>query len=266
VYKYLTVMLSCAGAALITTPTRAQTDTGFSINAEGYYYEFDEPGIDRQSGPYGRVGASYTGKYLDTFWTADLRLGGGTTNFSSNGSGTISGIPEYSSELRLLATRDFAISPTIIVQPFMGLGYRVLFDNAAGDTTSGGLAAVDRVTQYLYWPVGLGFSFPYGSVTFKPSFEYDFLIDGDVISYTAGVGGITNNLNNNLSSGSGYRIHLDTEVQTTNGKLTFGPFLRYWSLRVSDLSPIDAAGQTVAFGFEPISHTWEAGFGASLTF
>jgi hypothetical protein len=266
VNKYLTMLLSCAVAATISTAARAQTDLGFAIDGEGYYYEFDEPGFDRQSGPYGRIGGSYTTTFLDTFWTADLQLGIGVTDFVSNGAGQISGIPEYSSELRLIATRDIPLNDTVILQPFLGLGYRVLLDNANGMTSSTGTPAIDRVTQYLYWPIGVGLSFPYASVTFKPSFEYDFLIDGDVTSYTAGVAGIQNNLNNNLGEGSGYRVRLDTEVQTASGKLTFGPFLRYWSLRVSDLSPIEAGGQVVAFGFEPINHSWEAGFGAALNF
>jgi outer membrane protein OmpA-like peptidoglycan-associated protein len=55
-------------------------------------------------------------------------------------------------------------------------------------------------------------------------------------------------------------------VQTEAGKLSFGPFLRYWSVRVSDLAAINADGQFVGFAFEPISHTWEAGFGATLNF
>jgi hypothetical protein len=266
VNKNIVLMLACTAAATVSTAAQAQTATGFAINAEGYYYEFDEPGFDRQSGPYGTVGGSYTGYYFDTFWTADLRFGAGVTDFTSSASGTINNIWDYSSELRLIATRDIELSSDIILQPSLGLGYRVLYDNAGGAISSNGSIAINRLTQYLYWPVGIGFSFPAGSVTFKPSFEYDFLIDGNVTAYTAGLGGIDNNLSNDLNSGSGFRVKLDTEVQTTNGKLTFGPFLHYWSVRVSDLAPINAGGQTVADAFEPISHTWEAGFGASLKF
>jgi outer membrane protein OmpA-like peptidoglycan-associated protein len=265
VKKFLFAVLGCVSAAALPTVARAQTDTGLSVDAEGYYFEFSEPGFDRSSGPYGRIGASYTGDYLDTFWTADLQLGGGVLDFRSGTEGNINSYGNYSGELRLLATRDINFVPDWTLSLFTGLGYRVLYDNAAG-TTSFGNPSINRLTQYLYWPVGFGLSFPAGSFNFKPSFEYDFLIDGNIDAETGGVAGIDNNLRNDLNSGSGYRFALDTEVQTETGKLSFGPFLRYWSVRVSDLAAINSGGQLVGFAFEPISHTWEAGFGAKLNF
>ena len=45
--KYLVLLLGCASALSLSNAARAQTDTGLSIDAEGYYYEFDEPGIDQ---------------------------------------------------------------------------------------------------------------------------------------------------------------------------------------------------------------------------
>jgi outer membrane protein OmpA-like peptidoglycan-associated protein len=267
VKKYLVLLFGCASALSLSSAARAQTDTGLTIGAEGYYYEYDEPGFDRSSGPYGRVGAAYTGQLWDTFWTADLMLGGGVLDYRSGTAGNIDSYGNYSGELRLLATRDIQFKPDgFYLSLFTGLGYRVSYDDTAG-TTSLGNASVDRLTQYLYWPLGFGLSFPITeSVTFKPSFEYDFLIDGNVDVETGGVAGISNNLRNDLNSGSGYRIALDTEVDTATGRLSFGPFLRYWSVRVSDLAAINAGGETVGFAFEPISHTWEAGFGAKLNF
>jgi outer membrane protein OmpA-like peptidoglycan-associated protein len=250
----------------MSTTARAQTDTGLSIDAEGYYYEFEQPGFDRSDGPYGRIGGSYTGDYLDTFWTADLQIGGGVLKYTSGSTGNLSNYGNYSGEFRLIATRDIQFVPDWTLSPFMGLGYSVGYDDAGGNTTSTGNQTISRLTQYLYWPIGFGLSFPAGSVTFKPSFEYDFLINGNVTSETSGVGGISSNLSNNLASGSGYRINLNTEVQTETGKLSFGPFVRYWSVRVSDLAPIDADGRAVAFAFAPISHSWAAGFGAKLNF
>jgi outer membrane protein OmpA-like peptidoglycan-associated protein len=265
VKKFLFAVLGCVGAAALPMGARAQTDTGLSVGAEGYYYEFNEPGLDRSSGPYGRLGLSYTGDFLDTFWTADLHIGGGVLDFRSATEGNINSFANYSSELRLLATRDINFVPDWTLSLFTGLGYRVNFDNSAGTTTTGN-PSINRLTQYLYWPVGFGLSFPAGDFNFKPSFEYDFLIDGNIDAETGGVAGIDNNLRNDLNSGSGYRIALNTEVQTEAGKLSFGPFLRYWSVRVSDLAAINSGGQFVGFAFEPISHTWEAGFGATLTF
>jgi len=266
VNKYLVLMLSCAGAALMSTTAHAQTDTGFSVDAEGYYYAFTQPGFDQSKGPYGRIGGSYTGNYLDTFWTADVQLGGGVLNYTSGASGNLDSYVNYSSEVRLIATRDIQFVPDWTLSPFLGLGYRVGYDDSGGNTTTTGNPTVSRLTQYLYWPIGFGLSFPTGSMTFKPSFEYDFLIDGNVRAETSGVAGIGDNLSNNLAHGSGYRINFDTEVQTETGKLSFGPFVRYWSVRVSDLATIDSDGRAVAFAFEPISHSWEAGFGAKLNF
>src|SRR6202012_4286813 len=95
----------------LSNAARAQTDTGLSIDAEGYYYEFDEPGYDRSSGPYGRVGASYTGEIWETFWTADAQIGGGVLNYRSGAAGNIDNYGNYSGELRLLGTRDFQFKP-----------------------------------------------------------------------------------------------------------------------------------------------------------
>lgn len=262
----LAATLTFAIAAAIPAAYAQTDENGFSVSAEGSYFEFDQPGTSRENGPMARFGGSYTTEYFDTHFTADLRLGVGVNDFTSGTEGNIDSIVNESSELRLLALQDVPISPTITLEPFLGLGYRVFFDSAGGSTSSNGGIAVDRLTQSLYLPFGVIVSVPFNDIIFKPSVEYDFLIDGNVNSFTRGVAGIQDDFNNNLSEGNEVRVRLDTEVETTNGKLLFGPFIRYTSTRASDLAPLDVNGQTIAFVFQPISHTIEGGFEVELHF
>ena len=264
--KYFIALLSGGATSLLPLAAMGQTVPGFAIDGEAYYYEYDAPSISTFTGGNGRIGASYTHEFFDTFFTADVQLGAGVESYSANGSGTADGIPDYNAEVRLLATRDILLGKSAYLSPYLGLAYRVLYDNPGSKTTSFGLPMFDRELEYFYWPIGVKLSMPFGTVTFKPSAEYDFLIDGNVTNFTSGIQGIQNNVSNNLSSGSGFRANFDTEVQTEAGPLTFGPFVRYWSVRASDLAPINLQGQTVAFAFSPINHTWEAGFGVKLNF
>ena len=264
--KYFIALLGSGAFSILPLAAMGQTVPGFAIDGEAYYYEYEAPGISTFNGGNGRIGGSYTHEFFETFFTADVQLGAGVESYSANGSGTADGIPDYNAEVRLIATRDILLGKSAYLSPYLGLGYRVQYDNPGNKNTSFGLPMFDRELEYFYWPIGIKLSLPYGTVTFKPSAEYDFLIDGNATNYTKGIQGIQNNVSNNLSSGSGFRVNIDTEVQTEAGPLTFGPFVRYWSVRASDLAPINLAGQTVAFAFEPINHTWEAGFGVKLNF
>src|SRR5229473_765251 len=120
----------------------------------------------------------------------------------------------------------------------------------------------DRLSQYFYIPVGLGFSFVAGNWILRPTAEYDYLVRGKQVSYLS-QDGANGDLTNKQTHGYGLRGTLLAETGTPWGRIAFGPFVRYWNIGESKPAFVTFAGVPVE-GFEPHNKTLEAG--ATLRF
>jgi hypothetical protein len=235
----------------------AQTLPGWEFGIEGYHYTYREPNFVVQSGPSGGFSASYTYKvgaaFLKTEGTADA----GYLNYKSNGTGTLNGIWDATGDFRLLAGADVMRNDWFGVSPFIGVGYRVLYDWSGNRTTSTGAVGYDRLSQYLYIPVGLGFSFVAGDWILRPSAEFDYLIRGEQTSYVSQAGA-NGDLTNRQNNGYGLRAALLAETGTSVGRIGFGPFVRYWKIKDSEPNVFTAGGVQFV-GIEPANNTLEIG-------
>jgi hypothetical protein len=258
--------VAAAGAAIaavqlsLATHAAAQTRPGFEIGPELYYYQYEEPDFAKLEGAFAAANGSYTFKGDRYFLRLNAILGAGYLDYSSAGTGSYSGTWNYMGDFRALGGGDFTLRDGLIASPSSGLGYRLLFDNSGGTVSSSGARGYDRLSQYLYLPVGITFGIAIGGGwTLKPNAEFDLLLHGWQTSYLSTADSRLNDPTNDQNHGYGIRADLLAEMPTRFGSLSFGPFVRYWNIRTSDPATITFRGTPVGTGYEPGNHTIEAG-------
>ena len=241
-----------AGAATAQTPRPPDplaTRPGWEVGGQLAYYHYEEPDFVKITGPrLGPVGA-YTFTWPNRVF---LRIEGRESygSLKYEGSGTQDSVPDLILEARSLAGMDFHAGG-VVLSPYLGLGYRFLYDDLRGYSSSGA-AGYRRYSNYLYAPVGLTVRIGLGDRwVLAPTGEVDIFIVGKQKTRLSDAGVGFNDVTNTQKSGSGYRAYLMFE----RDHLAFGPWLHYWHVGESDLQPI-GQGQ---FGFEPENWTREAG-------
>lgn len=271
---------ACAAAVVLTVlplsalPALAQTVPGIRVGLEGgaYLYQENNPGsasnatLDSQNGPNVGLLASDTWVFKNVFVTVDARLADALTRYTSPGLKAINSVWTPVGEVRGVAGTDLAATSSIVVSPYAGLGYRGLYNNLDGG----------RYEQYLYLPVGVSAGIAYGAMTLRPTVEFDGLLAGFNTTDLANVG-YSNNIQVQQTSGYGLRASFNVETDTTWGKLSLGPFVRYWNINQSSTSyatgsscfghAAPCSGTVARLGFvEPQNMTTETGLSVSLRF
>lgn len=250
-------LLAAVLFCLVSGAAAAQTRSGFEIGPEIYYYAYREPGFIAQIGPYAGVNGGYTHVIGPWFLTGNVIAGVGYLDYSSSGTGTIHGIWNYTADLRGLVGRDLPLGAWV-ASPYLGFGYRLLFDQAGGRNSTTGAAGYDRLSQYFYIPLGLSLGIHAGDWVFRPSAEYDLFIHGIQTSYISEVG-FDNDPVNQQTHGYGVRAAFLAETRTAWGDIAFGPFFRYWNIGRSQNATLSLGGTPAFTVFEPANNTVEAG-------
>ncbi len=143
--------------------------------------------------------------------------------------------------------------------PIVGLGYRWLYDDSGGLTSSTGALGYDRQSQYLYIPSGAVFEF---NEKLKIKGQFNYLLAGMQTSYLSDIAGFSD-IENDQTSGWGADITVDYKI---NEKLSVYSFYRYWDIDKSDISIGTFAGVLLFQAFEPANTTTEVGIGFSYKF
>jgi len=156
------ILLSCSSFAQ-DVPSSIATQSSNVIGLTFSYYQYKETSLDVTiNAPL--LGLDYTGTYAfgnDWFVKADTRLAYGLAKYS--GSGTQSNIPYSYLDLRGLLGSDLSFSDLggFVLAPYTGIGYRYLFDNHTGQTSTGA-NSYQRTSTYWYLPIGLTHRMPVG--------------------------------------------------------------------------------------------------------
>jgi hypothetical protein len=143
------IIIGMAQAESINLSTQTGNAIGLSLAA----YQYQEPGFMSSKG--NKMGLDLnTTKVLQSeqFMRGDLRYAFGTVNYDSNGTGSSSGEPDWYIEARGLVGKDWLINDAV-VSLYTGLGYRYLFNDARG-ITSTGYSGYRRESNYFYLPIG----------------------------------------------------------------------------------------------------------------
>jgi opacity protein-like surface antigen len=232
------------------------TRRGWEVGVQGSKYHYEEPDFAQLTGNRAGVVGAYT--FTDDrhwFSRIDGRISYGKLKYE--GSGTIDNVPDWIGEIRAVAGKDFLFGGSLALSPYIGLGYRYLYDDLRGYSSTGD-AGYRRYSNYVYAPVGLTLRINTGGqFVIAPAIEYDAFIQGRQVTKLSdtGIAGVQD-VSNEQTKGYGYRASLMFEIN----HWAVGPWLSYWSIKDSDVQCFTAVvnGQCLA-GQEPANWTREWG-------
>ncbi len=254
--RLISFVLALAAASLIRPGVAWPVEATLEVYYWSYeeFIESDPDFVDEYSDPvFVSLGARQWDTLLHTvraLYTTEF--GAGRVKYA--GSGTLDGYYYYKFRGEAYAAYQFND-----FSPFIGLGYRWLYDDGGGLTTSTGHSSYDRQSQYFYVPVGGIYRFT-DDLLVKGQFNY--LIYGLQTSYLSDIAGYSD-IDNDQNEGWGVDLTIDYRVTKNIGVHTF---FRYWDISDSDWSQGLINGQPAFLAMEPHNHTLEAGLGVSYKF
>jgi hypothetical protein len=250
--------LSSAHAGGASVKTSGGSEVALSVSS----YRYEEPSLG-MSNKGDKFGVNHFGtEVLDGDWFVkdDLRFAYGGVDYV--GSGYQPGAPDWYVDARGLVGRDIQFG-NAIYSPFVGVGYRYLFNDLRGYSSSGAIG-YRRESNYLYVPIGLTHRFTLqDSAVLATTLEFDHLLVGRQLSKLSDLVGHSgyssaSDVLNSQSSGFGFRADIMYEM----GDLALGPFLNVWRIGNSDsvLQPLTQNGVSTWYYFsEPENRTSEFG-------
>jgi outer membrane protein with beta-barrel domain len=249
-------LLAVAAAPAVAQDAAPQdpllTRPGWEAGAQVSKYKYEEPDFMKLEGDrIGAVGAYTFTRPNRAYFRIDGRVSYGRLDYSSVGTGTSSDEPDWTAEIRGVVGRDYVMGERYALSPYIGLGYRYLYNDGRGYTSTGHIG-YRRYSQYWYVPIGLTMRMRAGSQwVFAPTVEYDAFIGGKQKSELSDTGLALNDATNRQDRGRGYRVYLMVESRNWS----FGPWLHYWNIKDSDVVSIGGGFA----GLEPANETTEYG-------
>ncbi|MEO8158843.1 MAG: hypothetical protein ABI648_13680 [Betaproteobacteria bacterium] len=234
------------------------TRQGWEVGGQLSDYRYEEPnqGLKISGGRVGVTGAYTFTSARRWFFKIDGRYSYGSLKYE--GSGTIDSVPDSILETRAVLGKDYLPRSGVSLSPFAGFGYRYLYNDLRG-TTSTGAAGYQRYSNYWYVPLGLTSRINLnGQWVIAPTIEYDYFIRGRQVSQFTDIGVGYSDATNTQTKGYGYRF----SVMAEKGSWAFGPWMHYWKIEDSDIVPIGFGIR----GFEPKNETQEFGLEVKYRF
>jgi len=257
--EYPPVTSTIAAAPVVPPPSMPLTTiSGIQVGIQGEAYQYNEPGLDKNKGGKFGVTAAATqtfGYDSQYFATIDFRYDFGQVDYS--GSGTKKNLNDYLGEIRGVVGRDILWQQAAIdFSPYIGFGYRNLFNDLRG-ITSTGASGYRRNSQYFYIPVGLTPRFRIdGDSRLTGNIEYDYFVHGEQTSDLSDAGLGDPNITNQQDTGYGVR----GSIMYENGNWSIGPYFNFWKIQQSATKyALNTQTQTVGGWVEPNNNTAEIG-------
>ena len=141
------------------------------------------------------------------------------------------------------------------ITPFIGLGFRRLFDSSGDYLTSTGHSGYDRLSQYLYAPVGIRFA-PVDKLSVKA--QYNTFLAGRQTSYMSYFSDVADDATNKQKKGWGVDFSANYQIDDTWA--TYG-FFRHWDIKKSETTHYSNTDE-----WEPENTTQEIGIGIAYKF
>ena len=213
---------------------RHPVDNSFFMSQDGYMI-----GLIAASADYSQ----------DLYFGWITRLAAGEVDYTSNGTGTMTGIPDYQFETTGYLGIPFEGS-NYRITPFGGFGFRYLLNASGLKQSSTGHSGYDRESRYLYVPLGINVeSSPVNNSYWEFRAEYLYFVYGQQTSYISQVSSNYNDITNDQEDGSGikltYKYHFDSSFGLEG-------YTDYWDIADSKL---DVTGNFM----EPRNTTTETG-------
>lgn len=238
----------------------------WSLGPEISYFTYEEPHFMKDKGFLFGITGSYT--YHDNLMLkAEGRYSFGNLDYSSPGSGTMSGIPDYIWEFRGLAGYDFVVQKGSILTPYIGIGYRYLNDDSSGKISSAGDYGYERESNYYYSPIGVKvITNLHDGWSTEATAEYDIFWSGKQISHLSDADPGYNDPENRQKHGYGIRGSIEFQKKAEDRDFALEPFIRYWSIKESQRADWKYYGVIVGEVFEPKNHSTEYGINLLVKF
>ena len=238
--------------------TRASTEIGITFSA----YRYEEPEVMSSKGK--KIGLDFAATQLLSnarFFRVEFRQAFGMVDYSSYETGSAEGQPDWYMEARALIGQDWIVDNAVFA-PYAGLGYRYLFNDARGISSTGNWG-YRRESNYIYMPIGIMHrSSPDGRTRWISTLEYDQLLVGVQISRLSDGGQGHGDLTNRQTRGYGVKMSLMVEKD----KWAMGPYAHYWNISQSAIVTVYRNGMPISSGWEPKNSTTEFGFKVSQKF
>ncbi len=266
--RMLTALLFFLLAIVSPAAAEEQPSSTLDLGFELSHITYKEPEIREAGVMLGVHGVySYYGALrVPAGLRLDGRLSGGSVTYTGqNTTGTpieMSGILDSMFEVRGLVGIYNLGEPGARLIPWVGLGYRYLYDGA--DKIAGGYR---RESNYYYVPILLEripARRPGWSVGWTA--EYDYFLGGKQHSYLSDSNAGYNDLTNTQKDGFGYRGSVRFIWREQQSTVTVEPFIRYWRIAQSESAAITYYGNPYATGFEPTNTSTEIGLQVAVTF
>jgi hypothetical protein len=231
---------------------------GWEVGGQIAGYRYEEPNfMELTGGRIGGVGA-YTFTFSNRMYTRiDMRISYGLLEYDSVNSGTKEDVPDFITEARVVVGWDYLAGDSVALSPYFGFGYRYLYNDLTGYTSTGRHVGYERYSNYLYIPVGITFRFRAAErLVIAPTLEYDWFLAGRQISTLSDTGTGLSDAHNKQDDGRGYRAYLMFETR----RWSLGPYMHYWKIKDSDTVFVgfDFMGRAT-FAMEPENWTREYG-------
>lgn len=208
---------------------RHPVDNSFFMSQDGWMI-----GVNTNSESYENSG--YSG-----FKT---RIAYGQVDYTSAGTGTMVGIPDFQLEATGYLGFPYEGSNSRVTY-FSGLGGRYLLNASGHKLSSTGHSGYDRESRYLYIPLGINFE----TGPWELRGEYLYFIYGQQKSYLSDAGNFPD-ITNDQEEGSG--LKLTAKYYAENDGFGYEFYMDYWDIADSKL---DATGNFM----EPRNTTSETG-------
>ena len=248
-------------AALFSAAAAAQegdpllTRRGFEVGGQLAHYHYEEPDFAKLIGNRGGVVGAYTfpRRWDRVFFRVDGRGSYGALKYQ--GSGTQNSVPDLIIEQRGVAGVDIPAASSVSFSPYLGLGYRYLYNDSRGYTSTNA-AGYRRYSNYLYAPAGLTTRIHLGNRwVLAPNIEADVFIVGKQKSQLSDANLGYNDVTNTQERGNGHRVSMTVEKD----HLAFVAWTHYWHIKDSDVQFAGVVQGRRRFALEPENYTRESG-------
>lgn len=252
------VLLLFAVPVLAQGQEAAMTRSGHEMAVSMSGYSFDEPSVMTIKAT--KIAVDYSGTHAfrpdwphrseGWYVRGDLRFAGGKADYDSSLSGTIHDHPDWYIETRGLVGKDFVVGEAVL-SPYVGIGYRYLFNDLRGTSSTGALG-YRRESHYYSLPLGVTHRVRLSSGTeLSTLVEYAPLLRGRQESMLTDANAALPNVSNLQRRGYGLRLGATLRM----GRWSVGPLLSWWRIENSD-SVTTATGAVFT---EPRNQTREVG-------
>jgi hypothetical protein len=231
------------------------TRRGWEIGGQLAHYHYEEPNFAQVNGNRGGLVGAYTfpARWNRVFFKVDGRASYGALKYQ--GSGTQDSVPDLIIEARGVAGMDFFPGNRLSLSPYLGLGYRYLYNDLRGRSSTNAVG-YRRYSNYLYAPVGLTTRIDLGNRwVLAPTVEADIFILGKQKTQLSDTNLGFNDVTNSQKRGSGYRVY----VMVEKDHLAFGAWTHYWNIKDSDVQFAGVVNGVPMGGLEPANWTRESG-------